>query len=109
MLQKNARRRPDDAKAHSALGLLLQEEGQLDLWPEQSPATALRFQPDLAVAHVTLGSHHEKMGDFAAAEAEFPERHSTTVRLDARLARLAMLLRGKLPEADCKAIEATAR
>ena len=68
--QEIIKRDPGDATAHNALGWLLQEEGQLDRSAEHL-RTALRLQPDLAVAHVTLGSLHEKTGDFAAAEACF--------------------------------------
>ena len=63
------------------------------------------LQPDLAVAHVTLGSLHEKMGDFAAAEACFRTAIDDDAARSHALARLAMLLRGKLPDDDCKAIE----
>ncbi len=98
------RRDPGDATAHNALGWLLQEEGQLELSAEHL-RTALRLQPDLAVANVTLGSLHEKTGDFAAAEACFRTAVNDDAARSHALARLAMLLRGKLPDDDCKAIE----
>jgi tetratricopeptide (TPR) repeat protein len=102
--QKIIKRDPGDATAHNALGWLLQEEGQLDLSAEHL-RTALRLQPSLMVANVTLGSLHEKLGDFAAAEACFRTAIGDDAARSHALARLAMLLRGKLPDEDCKAIE----
>jgi tetratricopeptide (TPR) repeat protein len=102
--QEIIKRDPGDGTAHNALGWLLQEEGQLDLSAGHL-RTALRLQPDLAVATVTLGSLHEKMGDFAAAEACFRSAVDDDQARSHALARLAMLLRGKLPDDDCKAIE----
>ncbi len=95
---------PGDATAHNALGWLLQEEGELDLSAEHL-RTALRLQPELVVANVTLGSLHEKTGDFAAAEACFRKALGDGAARSHALARLAMLLRGKLPDDDCEAIE----
>jgi tetratricopeptide (TPR) repeat protein len=95
---------PGDATAHNAVGWLLLEEGQLDLSAEHL-RTALRMQPDLMVANVSLGSLHEKMGDFAAAEACFRTAVEDDAARSHALARLAMLLRGTLPDDDCKAIE----
>jgi tetratricopeptide (TPR) repeat protein len=102
--QKIIERDPDDATARNALGWLLLEEGQLDLSAEHL-RTALRMQPDLMVANVSLGSLHEKMGDFTAAEACFRTAVDDEAARSHALARLAMLLRGKLPDDDCKAIE----
>jgi tetratricopeptide (TPR) repeat protein len=98
------KREPGDAKAHGVLGLLLQEEGHLDLAADHL-ATALRLQPGLAIAHVTRGSLHEKTGDFAAAEACFRAALDDAESSCHALARLAMLLKGKLSDDDCKAIE----
>ena len=102
--QKIIERDPGDATAHNAIGWLLLEEGQLDLSAEHL-RTALRMQPDLMVANVSLGSLHEKMGDFTAAEACFRTAVDDEAARSHALARLAMLLRGKLPDDDCKAIE----
>jgi tetratricopeptide (TPR) repeat protein len=102
--QRLIERDPGDAAAHNAVGWLLQEEGQLELSTEHL-RTALRLKPDLVVANVTLGSLHEKMGDFTAAEACFRTAVDDDAAKSHALARLAMLLRGKLPDDDCKAIE----
>jgi len=92
------------AAIHNALGLLLQDEGRLD----ESGAhlrSALRLRPDLAIAHVNLGSLYEKLGDFSAAEASFRAAVPDQDASGPALARLAMLLRGKLPDADRETIE----
>ena len=102
--QEIIKRAPDDATAHNALGLLLQEEGQLELSAEHLQ-TALRLRPDLAIAQVTLGSLHEKTGDFTAAENCFRSAVEDKEAGNHALARLAMLLRGKLPDDDCNVIE----
>ncbi len=98
------KRDPGEAKAHGVLGLLLQEEGQLDLAADHLQK-ALRLQPGLALAHVTRGSLHEKTGDFAAAEACFRSALHDDEGSCHALARLAMLLKGKLSNNDCEAIE----
>jgi tetratricopeptide (TPR) repeat protein len=95
---------PSLAAAHNALGWLLQEEGLLEEAGEHLRA-ALRLRPDLAIAHVNLGGVHEKRGDFAAAETCFRAAVADADAGGPALARLAMLLRGKLPDSDSEAIE----
>ena len=95
---------PGQAAAHNALGWLLQEEGRLDESGEHLNR-ALRLHPDLAIAHVNLGGLHEKRGDFAAAEACFRMAIDDDEASGPALARLALLLRGKLPDDDREAIE----
>jgi len=67
--------------------------------------TALELQPDLPMAHVDLGGLHEEMGEMAEAEARF----RAALRLQAAFAlphaRLATLLRGKLPDEDLSALQ----
>jgi tetratricopeptide (TPR) repeat protein len=82
----------------------LQEEGRLDESSEHL-STALRLRPDQAITHVNLGGLHEKLGDFAAAEASFRMALSDPEAQGPALARLALLLRGKLPDDDRAAIE----
>ena len=73
------KRDPDDAKAHSVLGLLLQEEGQLDL-------AADHLQMALAVGART--GHRErypwesprKDGRLRRRRGLLPGRHSTTMK-----------------------------
>jgi tetratricopeptide (TPR) repeat protein len=95
---------PGNAAAHNALGWLLQEEGRLEESEEQL-TTALRLRPDQAIAHVNLGGLHEKRGHFAAAEASFRTALQDAEAQGPALARLALLLRGKLPENDRRAIQ----
>jgi len=95
---------PSLAANHNALGWLLQEEGRLDESGEHL-RQALRLRPDLAIAHVNLGGLYEKLGDFATAETCFRAAIPDEAAGAPALARLAMLLRGKLPDADRAAIE----
>jgi tetratricopeptide (TPR) repeat protein len=104
--QEIIKRDPDDASAHNSLGLLLQEDGQLELAADHVQK-ALGLQPQLAIANVMHGSLHEKLGDFAAAEACFRAALDDGEARSHALARLAMLLKGKLPDTDCQAIENT--
>jgi hypothetical protein len=66
---------------------------------------ALNLQPDLAIAHVNLGGVFEKLGDFTTAETSFRTAARDQEAKGPALARLAMLLRGKLPDADRDEIE----
>ena len=102
--QKIVDREPDDAMAHNALGWLLQEEGRLDD-SERHLLTAQRLRPDLSAVQLNLGGLHEKRGDFAAAEACFRSAADDSRTRGHALARLAMLLRGKLSEVDYNKIE----
>jgi tetratricopeptide (TPR) repeat protein len=95
---------PHSAVAHNALGWLLQESGRLET-AAQHLLTALNLRPDLAIAHVNLGGVFEKLGDFATAETSFRTAMRDHEAKGPALARLAMLLRGKLPEADRGEIE----
>jgi tetratricopeptide (TPR) repeat protein len=95
---------PGAASTYNDLGTLLQEEGRLEE-SEKLLQTALRLQPDLAIAHVNLGGIHEKRGELASAEAEFRMALGHTDANAQALARLASLLRDKLPECDRAAIE----
>ena len=53
-----------------------------------------------------MGELYEKLGDFAAAETSLRAALSDQAASAAALGRLALLLRGSLPDADCDAIEA---
>ena len=85
---------PDLAATHNALGWLLQESGRLDESAEHLRTIACRCDRDFAIAHVNLGGIHEKLGDFAAAEACFRAAIADDKSRSPALARLAMLLRG---------------
>jgi tetratricopeptide (TPR) repeat protein len=92
------------AATHNALGWLLQESGRLDE-AAYHLTTTLSLRPDFAIAHVNLGGIHEKLGDFAAAETCFRAALADVQARSSALARLAMLLRGGLPDADIERIE----
>jgi tetratricopeptide (TPR) repeat protein len=92
------------AATHNALGWLLQESGRLDDSASHL-RTTLSLRPDFAIAHVNLGGIHEKLGDFAAAETSFRAALSDAQARSPALGRLAMLLRGRLPDADINLIE----
>ncbi len=90
---------PGRAWTHLSLGWALQEDYRLAEAKEHFQA-ALRLQPDSALAHLNMGGLHEEWGDLTEAEACF----RTALRLRPEFAnahaRLATLLRGRLPEAD---------
>ena len=92
------------AATHNALGWLLQEAGRLDE-SEKHLRKCLCLQPSFAIAHVNLGGIHEMLGDFAAAETCFRAALASETLPSLALARLAMLLRGALPDADLELIE----
>jgi tetratricopeptide (TPR) repeat protein len=92
------------AATHNALGWLLQESGRLEEAASHL-RTTLSLRSDFTIAHVNLGGVHEKLGDFAAAETCFRAALSDESSRSPALARLAMLLRGGLPDADLDLIE----
>ncbi len=92
------------AATHNALGWLLQESGRLDE-ASNHLKTTLALRSDFAIAHVNLGGVHEKLGNFAAAETCFRAALPDDNSRSPALARLAMLLRGGLPDADLALIE----
>jgi tetratricopeptide (TPR) repeat protein len=101
--QKVVALRPRQPLAHNDLGWALQEQGRL------ADATscyrrALELQPNYLDALLNLGFLDEEQGDMAAAEAWYRRGRAAWPRLPGPLARLAMLLRGKLPEAERQAI-----
>lgn len=95
---------PERPKAHNGLGWALQEDGRLDEAARHFRA-ALRLQPDYALPQLNLGGVHEELGELAEAETAF----RTALRMQPAFAlphaRLATLLRGKLPAADQAALE----
>ncbi len=96
---------PDRAGAHLGLGWTLQEEGRLAEAAEHY-RTALRLQPDLAAAQLNLGGLHEEQGEMAEAEAAFRAAMRLQPTFALPHARLAVLLRNKLPDADRSILEA---
>jgi tetratricopeptide (TPR) repeat protein len=96
--------KPDRAVTHNALGWTLQEEGRLSEAAEHY-RTALKLDPNLGGAQLNLGGAHEEMGDMTEAEAAIRAALCIQPRFVAAHARLATLLRGKLPDADRAALE----
>ncbi len=95
---------PNLAATHNALGWLLQESGRLEEAASHL-RTTLSLRADFAIAHVNLGGIHEKLGDFAGAEESFRAAFFDEKSRSTALGRLAMLLRGGLPDADIELIE----
>jgi tetratricopeptide (TPR) repeat protein len=96
--------KPDRAPTHNSLGWALQEEGRLTEAAEHF-RTALRLDPDLGGAQLNIGGVHEELGELIAAESAFRAALRIQPRFAAAHARLATLLRGKLPDADRAALE----
>jgi tetratricopeptide (TPR) repeat protein len=95
---------PTRTGAHLGLGWALQEEGRIDEAREHF-LTGIRLQPDSGQARLNLGGLHEELGRLGEAEAAFREALQVQPNFAIPLARLATLLRGKLPEADQAALE----
>ncbi len=95
---------PTQATAHNDLGFAMQEEGRL----AEAAACyrrALELQPEHLESLLNQGHLHEELGELAEAEACYRRAQSAHPWAPAPLSRLAMLVRGKLPEADRQAIE----
>jgi tetratricopeptide (TPR) repeat protein len=95
---------PDRASAHLSLGWALQDESRFEEAREHYDA-ALQLQPDFAAAFLNLGGLQEELGDMAAAEQSFRTALEKQPSFALPHARLATLLRSKLPEADLAALE----
>lgn len=95
---------PERAEAHGSLGWALQEEGRLKEAEEQF-LLAQKLEPTAGGPHVSLGGLHEERGELDRAEAAFREALRLQPTFAVPYARLATLLRGKLPEVDLAALE----
>jgi len=91
-------------RAYRELGAALQEEGRLEEAAAQYDA-AQRLDPDVAATYLSQGGLHEIRGNLAEAEAAFRTALRLHPAFPAAHARLATLLRGKLPDADRAALE----
>jgi tetratricopeptide (TPR) repeat protein len=96
--------RPESAGAHSDLGWALQDVGQLSE-AAACYARALELQPGHVPALLNHGALHEELGELAEAEACFRRAQVGHPSGAPPLARLATLLRGKLPETDRAAMD----
>jgi tetratricopeptide (TPR) repeat protein len=97
-------RDPESAKAHNALGWLLLETGELNE-AERTLQAALALKPDLSAARLNLGALAEMRGNFAAAALEYRGAADDEKSRNLGLGRLALLLRGDLPDDDRQAME----
>ena len=95
---------PDRASAHLSLGWALQDESRFAEAREHYDA-AIQLQPDYAAAYLNLGGLQEELGEMAAAEKSFRTALEKQSSFALPHARLATLLRSKLPEADLAALE----
>jgi len=96
---------PDRVSAHLSIGWALQEEGRFAETREHY-LTAIRLQPDSGMARVNLGGLQEELGELAEAEVTFRAALRLQPTFAIPHARLATLLRGKLPDQDLAALEA---
>lgn len=96
---------PDRVDTHLSLGLALQMEARLAEAGDNF-LTALRLRPESAQAHLNLGGLREELGEMTEAEECFRVALRLQPALPLPHARLATLLRDKLPEADRAALEA---
>ncbi|MDR3632999.1 MAG: tetratricopeptide repeat protein [Isosphaeraceae bacterium] len=92
------------AGTYNDLGRALQEEGRL-AEARENYHSALQLQPALAPALLHLGAIHEELGEMAEAEDAFRAALRAQPRFPLPYARLATLLRDKLPDADLAALE----
>jgi tetratricopeptide (TPR) repeat protein len=92
------------AGLHVALGWSLQEEGRLAEAGEHY-RKALAIEPSSAMPRVNMGGLHEEWGQMEQAESAFRTALELQPNFALPHARLATLLRGKLPDADLAALE----
>jgi len=96
---------PASATGHNLLGWALQEEGRF-AEAGASYRRALELRPDYVDALLNQGRLHEVLGEMAEALACYRRAQTLHPEAPGPLARLATLLRGKLPETDREAIRA---
>jgi len=95
----------EKAGLHLSLGWALQEDGRLTEAGDQY-RMAFRLEPGSALVQNYLGGFHEEQGDLAAAESAYRLGLRLEPSFSLPLARLATLLRDKLPSPDLAALEA---
>ncbi|HTU20885.1 MAG TPA: tetratricopeptide repeat protein [Gemmataceae bacterium] len=91
--------KPNLAQSHVDLGWALQEVGRF-AEAAASYRKALELQPDHFDTLLHQGGLHEELGALAEAEAVFRRAREVNPRAPAPLARLATLLKDKLPETE---------
>jgi tetratricopeptide (TPR) repeat protein len=95
---------PNRIAARLSLGWAIQEEGRLEE-AEDHYRTILKQKADHAGAQLNIGGVHEERGELKLAEAAFRDALKLQPAFATPHARLATLLRGKLPESDRVALE----
>lgn len=95
---------PGRVDARLELGAALEDDGRADEAMEQY-RIALRTHPYSPQVHLALSGIYEEWGDLSEAESEARAAIRLEPRFPAAHARLATLLRGRLPDADLDIIE----
>jgi len=90
--------------SYNNLGWLHQEDGRFDQARELFQQ-ALGVAPEFPLAHISLGGLDEELGDMQSAERCFRKALECQPGHTVALARLATLLRDKLPDDDLTLIE----
>jgi tetratricopeptide (TPR) repeat protein len=96
---------PDQAALRVSYGFALQSQELLAKATEQYEA-ALGIDPNCAAAHLHLGGVAEQMGELQQAQARYRRALEIDPCFSYPRARLALLLRGKLPAEDLIALQA---
>jgi tetratricopeptide (TPR) repeat protein len=89
---------------YNNLGWLYQEEGRLDEAREQFEQ-AIAIEPKFPLAHISLGGLEEELGNMEIAENCFRKALECHPGHTVALARLATLLRDKLPDEDLEIMQ----
>ncbi len=95
---------PGRADVHNRLGSLLQKEGRKEGAGEHY-RSALRLRPKSAVSYLNIAGLHKEFGELAEAATACREALRVEPSNNTALASLAILLRGRLPEADLAVLE----
>ncbi len=98
-LRRLADHRPDRPTVHTDLGWALQNDGRYDE-AAACHRKALELRPDFLEALLNQGNLHEELGDLDQAEAYYRRAIQAHPTAPGPLARLAILLRGRLPMED---------
>jgi tetratricopeptide (TPR) repeat protein len=95
---------PECAEAHHGLGLALLDQCRLDE-AEACFGQALRIDPSLALSWVALARLYSERGDFDLSCESARSALAVRPKLTEAYWRLALNLKGRLPESDVQAIE----
>jgi tetratricopeptide (TPR) repeat protein len=95
---------PECAEAHHGLGLALLDQGRLDE-AERCFREALRIDPALAASWIALARLQSEQGDFELSCQSARSALAVRPKLADAYWRLALNLKGRLPDADVRTIE----